>query len=150
MGGECRTIACTINEQELQGRLLVLSKVAYLFNQCTSWDRARSVYFAIVGSIEEGEADWGSSFGHYDLMCLAPVYDSKTEQKLDRGSQLGKNRYKKGIIFAEFQKGECTLNPPHKAWLRNNYEMVEHFCTVCYHAKLGKLDHCSGSDSINP
>ena len=80
VGGECRTILKSTDSSEVNGRLRILSKVAYLFEQCRNWDRARSTYFAIISSIEEGKADWGSSFEHYDLMCPI-VTDSKTESK---------------------------------------------------------------------
>ena len=59
----------------------MLSQVAYLFDQCGNWERARSAYFAIISSIEEGELEWSSSLGHYDMMCPAPMFEQKSEQK---------------------------------------------------------------------
>ena len=69
MGGECHTILRTGGSEEMYGRLRILSKVAYLFEQCRSWEKARAAYFAIISSIDEGEATWTSSFGHCDIMC---------------------------------------------------------------------------------
>ena len=40
VGGECRTILKTEQAQEVTGRLKILSKIAYLYEQCKSWDRA--------------------------------------------------------------------------------------------------------------
>ena len=90
----------TEHVNELYGCLRIMSKIAYLYDQCKSWDRARSAHFAIISSIEEGEAGWNSSFGHYDLMCVPPLeqksdqYDhkatatwAKTTQKHDYPSQ---------------------------------------------------------------
>ena len=139
VGGECRTILKTESETEQIGRLRVLSKVAYLHDQCKSWDRAQAAYFAIISSIEEGEAQWSSSFGHYDLMCPAPSGDTaeKCSNKsitLARPKQLGKRDF----FCKEFQKGECRQGAPHKGWIHNSMEMVDHFCAVCFRAKLGK------------
>ena len=149
--GECRTIMKTDNMNELYGRLRILSKVAYLYDQCKSWDRARSVYFAIISSIEEGEAGWNGSFGHYDLMCVPPL-----EQKSEKSDQKPpivrpKQPQKRDYFCKEFQKGECMLTAPHKAWIRNTYESVDHFCMQCMRAKLGKLNHIPGSEQCgNP
>ena len=70
VGGECRTVLKTSSSEEMYGRLSILSKISYLYDQCRSWEKARAAYFAIISSIEEGEVDWSSSFGHYDIMCL--------------------------------------------------------------------------------
>ena len=74
VGGEVQTIIHTEHSSEALGRLRVLSKIAYLYDQCRDWEKARNVYFAIVSSIEEGESSWSNSFGHYDIMC-PPRYE---------------------------------------------------------------------------
>ena len=83
VGGECCTILKTENDDELFGRLRILSKIAYLFDECKDWDKARNAYFAILSSIEEGEAYWTSTFGHYDVMCPPKIEETtpKHEQK---------------------------------------------------------------------
>ena len=151
VGGECRTILRTEDLEEIYGRLRVLAKIAYLYNQCCSWERARATYYAIVGSIEEGEASWSSSFGHYNLMCPAPVTETKnndtkiTEHRTQAISK-SRNPVKKDYFCREYQKGKCLVQAPHKAWIRNAYEVVEHFCSVCYRARLGKIGHTPGSE----
>ena len=146
VGGECRTIMKTRDPIEWQGRLRVLSKIAYLHDICRNWERARATYFAIMGSIEEGEMDWNNSFGHYDLMCPAPP--PVVEQKGER-NQYSNPRVRvvnrRDFFCKEFQKGECMQQAPHKAWIRNNNETVDHFCVNCFRAKMGKLDHTPGS-----
>ena len=150
VGGECRTILKTNEPEEVYGRLRILSKTAYLYEQCRDWNRARSAYFTMLSSIEEGDANWASSFGHYDLMYPAPaqvevkVEPSKSEQK----GVLNKTRGlpKKEFFCKEFQKGECNLSALHRAWIHNNYELVDHFCLNCSKAKLGKLVHTPGSE----
>ena len=136
---------------EIQGRLRVLSKVAYLYEQCRNWDKARGVYYAFVSSIEEGEATWNSSLGHYDVMCPAPVEIRGGDSRGDpRNPSSSKNRSAKRDFFCrEYQKGECNQNPPHRAWVRNNFEIVEHYCSACARAKMGKLSHTPGSDSCS-
>ena len=141
VGGECRMIIKTEHVNELYGCLRIMSKIAYLYDQCKSWDRARSAHFAIISSIEEGEAGWNSSFGHYDLMCVPPL-----EQKSDRydhkaTAAWAKTTQKHDYFCKEFQRGECSLTAPHKAWICNTYKNVEHYCVQCMCAKLGKLNH---------
>ena len=80
VGGECRTISRTSEPKEHFGRLKILAKVAYLYDVCKNWEKARSVYFAIVSNIEEGETTWSSALGHYDVMCPASSRDTKVEK----------------------------------------------------------------------
>ena len=138
VGGECRTILKTDSEEEMFGRLRVLSKVAYRFDQCKDWDRARGAYFAIPSSIKEGEAFWSSSFGHYDVMCPPKHEEHRGEARTVRNRT---GQLKKEFFCKDYQKCECNLQPPHKAWIRNTYEMVDHFCAACFKAKLGKVQH---------
>ena len=151
VGGECRTILKTSNAEEVYGRLRILSKVAYLYDNCKSWEKARATYFAIISSIEEGEASWNSSFGHYDLMCPAapePKAEHRGDGKIANTRQ-PRVAQKRDYFCKDFQKGECSLQPPHKAWIRSGYEMVEHFCAQCSRQKLGKLNHIPGSEQCN-
>ena len=135
----------TEDSEEMFGRLRILSKIAYLHEQCKSWDRARAAYFAIISSIEEGESLWTSSFGHYDIMCPPVTITETKHDKLDKGSSSATGRGKqvkpKDYYCHEYQKGECTLQAPHRSWFRNAFEMVEHYCNPCYKQKLGKLSH---------
>ena len=138
----------TTDLEEICGRLRVLSKIAYLCDQCKSWDWARSAYFAILSSIEEGEATWSLSFGHYDMMCLAPIGnmpESKIEYRPAPSSKL-KPQSKKEFFCRDFQRGDCSIPPPHKSWIKNSYENVEHFCGVCYRVKARKLTHVPGAE----
>ena len=145
VGGETRTIQKCKDEQEKSGRLRLLSKVAYLFEQCKNWDKARAVYFAIISSIEEGEADWDSQFGHYDMMCpWVPENDSKAE-KLRKVGGNNTTTPKREFFCKDYQKGECSIASPHRLWIKNQYEMVEHYCMPCFKAKMGKLVHVPNS-----
>ena len=137
VGGECRTILKTETEHKLIGRLKILSKIAYLYDQCRDWEKARSAYFAILSSIEEGESTWWSSFGHYDMMCPPRVEEQHSRADLRQPPRV-KPTPKKDFYCREFQKGECSLTTPHKSWIKNSYETVDHFCGICYRAKAGK------------
>ena len=141
VGGECRTILKCQSEDEVCGRLRVLSKVAYLFEQCRDWDKARGAYFAILSSIEEGEAFWGSSFGHYDIMCPPRQEEPSSTMLKAKASSQYRAPSKKDFYCREYQKGECPQNSPHKAWVRNSMESVEHFCSLCFRMKVGKQQH---------
>ena len=138
VGGECRTIMKVQSENELVGRLQVLSKVAYLYDQCRDWEKARNAYFAILSSIEEGEASWVSSFGHYDIMC--PPKAEEPQKGEPRVVPRGRPQ-KKEFFCRDYQKGDCGIPPPHKAWIKNSYEVVDHFCAGCFKQKLGNVPH---------
>ena len=113
VGGECRTILKSEDAAEVGGRLHILSKVAYLFEQCKNWDKARSAYFAILSSIEEGEAIWTSSFGHYDLMCPAPVGDPRVDTRSDQKNAQSKNPTQEGLFLQGISKrGVYPATPP--------------------------------------
>ena len=111
VGGECKTIEKTEDPVEVKGRLKLLLKVSYLYNQCDNWDRARSVYFVVLSNIEEGEATWADSFAHMDLMC--PPVMTGQRQNRDRIDQpRTKSVQKRDFFCREFQKGECTTPAP--------------------------------------
>ena len=149
VGGECRTIIKAIEPIEVLGRLKVLSKIAYLCDQCKNWDRPRSTYYVILSSIEEGEATWSSSFGHFDLMCPM-VTEMRAENRVEKPPpSRAKSQPKRDYFCKDFQKGECTLNPPHRAWIRNSFETIDHYCVLCSKAKLGKLNHVPGTETCN-
>ena len=139
VGGEARTILKTNDSNECYGRLRILSKVSYLYEQCRSWEKARAAYFAMISSIEEGEASWNSSFGHYDMMCPAPSHEA-TEGRPE-GRRRMSPQSKKEFYCKEFQKGDCGLQAPHRAWVKNSYEIVDHFCFQCFRNKQGKQQH---------
>ena len=148
MGDETRTILRTNNIEKCYGRLRVLSKVAYLYDQCRNWDKAQGAYFAIISNIEEGDATWNSSFGHYDMMCTTPHMEGEGRQETNKGA---KSRFmsKKEFYCKDFQKGECNTNAPHRAWVKNSYELVEHFCLQCWRAKQGKLNHVPNNEECS-
>ena len=141
VGGEVRTVLRAEDWDEITGRLRMLSKIAYLYDQCRDWERARNVYFTIVSSIEEGESIWDNSFGHYDIMCPPKQEEGGAHYRFDNKTQQAKTKPKKEFYCKEFQKGECDMTSPHRSWIRNNYEMVEHFCFPCFKVRLGKLNH---------
>ena len=148
VGGKCRTIMRSTDMTEMRGRLRILSKVAYLNEQSRSWEKARAAYFAIISSIEEGEADWDSSFGHYGVMC--PPRIEITQPKTSRAATKPRSTVQKCDFFCkEYQRGECTQHDPHQAWIRNGYEQVEHYCVQCYRNRLGKLNHIPGADQCS-
>ena len=147
VGGECRTIIKADNPDEIFGRLKILSKIAYLHEQCRSWDKAHVAYFAILSSIEEAEADWNSSFGLYDMMCPPPL-EMETQKPYQKQPPRPRNTVpKKDFFCQEFQRGECNITDPHQAWIKNGFEQVEHFCAQCYRARQGKMHHIPGSEA---
>ena len=146
LGGECCTILKAETGDEFRGRLKILSKIAYLHDQSKSWDKARAIYFAIISSIEQAEADWNSSFGLYDMMCPPPVEVEPPKQFKNNVFKTKPTQARREFFCHEYQKGECNQAEPHRAWVKNSYDQVEHFCGPCYRAKLGKIAHQPGSD----
>ena len=150
VGGECRTILKSSSEEERKGRLNILSKVAYLYDQCGSWERARAAYFAIIGSLEEGESTWDSPLGQYDMMC--PPNPSQGEgEKGEKKNQKGGTQtvQKKDYFCKDYQRGECNMQSPHRLWINNKYEQVEHYCIPCFKTKMGKLQHVPNTEQCS-
>ena len=112
VGGECRMIIKTEHVNELYGCLRIMSKIAYLYDQCKSWDRARSAHFAIISSIEEGEAGWNSSFGHYDLMCVPPLEQKSDQYEPQGNSSLGKNNSNHDYFLQRISKRGMFIDCP--------------------------------------
>ena len=149
VGSECRTILRTCDQQEREGRLQVLSKTAYLYNQCGNWGRAMATYFAIVGSIEEGEATWSSSFGHYDLMCPPAVREGRSENREETGWGAHNSETEGGprrdFFCKDFGRNECTQQAPHRAWIVNKFQIQDGgtlLCTVL-EGQVGQAEPCT-------
>ena len=106
-----------------------LSRIAYLKDKCKSWEKAKTMYFSILMSIEEAKANWTSSFVHYDMICPAPVEGKETKENKTDGHNKKKH---KEFYCKAYQKGECNLVAPHKAYVAAKQETVLHICRVCF------------------
>lgn len=62
VAGEIAIITRSTNPEEVRCRLHILQKLAYWNMQGQGWPRVRDIYCAILHSIEEGEANWQSTF----------------------------------------------------------------------------------------
>ena len=60
------------------GRLSLLSKVVHWVCRSKNWAQIRSLYEAIVESIEMGEEDWMLDFSHYEAMV--PVFAGENRE----------------------------------------------------------------------
>ena len=75
-------------------------------------------------------------------LCSLPRLDDNVNVRVDSKFQ-NKPRItqEKEFYCKDFQKGECNLSSPHRSWVKLSYETVEHFCFLCFKAKMGKLPH---------
>ena len=122
VGGEVRIIL-NCDRTQAYGRLRVLEQCAYWLDKCKDWGQVRSIYTAIIESLETGEADWGSEYYHYDsLLVKAQKIPEKDKPKAKKGFE---------YFCREYNRGECTITAPHRAWVKGEMRKVLHCCASC-------------------
>ena len=68
VAGETKLIALEQDVDQYQGRLRIMNKVAYAYDDTGNWPACRSYYAAIIVAIERGEELWTSNFRRFDHM----------------------------------------------------------------------------------
>lgn len=141
VAGEVSIIMRSTDDEEVRGRLHILRKLAYWNMQGEGWPRLREIYISILHSLEEGEAQWDSSFDHYDMAF--PVRHTPAP----RG---GKRAETKRDVFwcKDYNKSTCSLESGHKAMVAGKDRVVSHICAVCW--KQGKKEKHPEGDPTCP
>lgn len=133
VAGEIAIILRSENPEEVRCRLHILQKLAYWNMQGQPWQRVRDIYMAILHSIEEGEANFQSTFNEYDQ-----VFPVKQISK-------GKTFNKRDVFWCrEYNRETCALDSGHKATIAGTERTVLHICAACW--KLGKREKHRDSD----
>lgn len=127
VAGEISIIMKSEDPEEVRCRLHILQKLAYWNMQGQGWPRVRDIYCAILHSIEEGDANWQSTFREYDHVF--PVRNVSRPK-------MGKAR---DVFWCrEFNRGDCKLESGHKALVAGQERSVLHICASCW--KAGKKE----------
>ena len=124
VGGETRIILNSRNPEERYGRLRILEQCAYWVDKSRDWQQVRGIYTAILESIEVGDARWTSDFSHYDSLITRV---NKIQEKGD------KSKVKKGndLFCRDYNRNECSITAPHRAWVKGEMKKVLHCCANC-------------------
>ena len=128
IAGETRIILMLEDPVVARGRLDFLSKLAHWMCRARDWSLVRSMYEAVLESIELGEEEWTSDFSHYETM-IVPGRNLQAKSQ-DRG------RVTRSEVYwcKAYQRGSCTERSPHMAQVRMDEAPVPvmHICAHCW------------------
>ena len=127
VGGEARIMLGLQDKEQMFGRLRVLECCAYWLDRSKDWTLVRGIYTAIMESIERGDENWASDFYHYDALV------ARAKSNWDKHDKGKVAQTKKAFEYycREYNRGECTLSAPHKAWVKGENRKVLHCCAAC-------------------
>lgn len=142
VAGEIAVIMRSDNPEEVRCRLHILQKLAYWNLQGEGWPRVREIYVGILQSLEEGEAQWTSTFDQYDMVFSIRQKDSKSKPASKPGPR--PDTY----WCRDYNRTTCSLESGHKALVAGKEQVVSHICVVCW--KNGKREKHPETDSGCP
>ena len=139
VAGETRTISQMEDKNAAYGRLQVLCKMAHWLCRSKDWPLIRGLYEAVIESIEMGEEQWTSDFGHYEMMV--PCAGRQEIKERDKGEK----RKEKTEVFwcKQFQRGNCSERSPHMMQLKMDEPPmpVLHCCAYCLQKENKRVEH---------
>lgn len=146
VAGESRTIEMCNDRAQILGRLRLLRRISYLKLRGNEWPRIRTMYAAIVRSIETGECSWESNFDRFEgilnVKLKAKVEDQKSRR---REGVTGSSAVIKDWYCRAYNKPEgCQEPKSHWARIGNRDRFVQHVCASCLLKEGKKLNHPEG------
>ena len=137
IAGETRTIINMQDKQLANGRLRFLSLLMHWLCRCKDWGLVKSMYEAVMESIETGEETWNSNFGHYETMI--PVNSVRPQE----GRNLDTRKRPDVYWCKQYQKKNCSEKSPHMMQLKpdENPVPVIHMCAACLQREGKMLEH---------
>lgn len=139
VAGELAIIQKSTDPEEVRSRIHILQKVAYWNMQSEGWSRVREVYMSILHSIEEGDANFKSSFDEFD-----PMFPIKRQLNTNKKPSTKRDTY----WCRAYNRGLCTEESPHKASIAGVERQVQHICANCW--KVGKKERHPENDAACP
>lgn len=146
VAGETRIILAMMHKDQgrAMGRLKVLCKISHWLCRCKDWSSVRTIFEAIIESIEMGDADWTTGFDYYEsllpppptvLINLKRLQDDLTQKEKKKDNKKKDTKSDKNEVFwcKDYQKGTCSEPGPHMAQLKADEKpvWVAHVCAVC-------------------
>lgn len=162
VAGETRIILSMMNrdQQRATGRLKVLCKVAHWFCRAKDWSSIRTIYEAIIESVEMGENDWTSPFESFEALVPPPpsvlvnikrLQEDQAQKEKEKENKKKDMEGKKMELFwcKDYQKGVCMEPGPHMAQLKPDEKpvWVVHICATCWQKDKIKRTHAEGDQS---
>ena len=141
VAGELRTIETCTDIVEMRSRLRLLRRIAYLKIRGHKWQQIRTMYAAILRSIETTECTWASDFDRFEAVLTR----KREEKKVD------KPKNPKDWFCKDFNKpGGCREMANHWRTVgsgpdaRNRW--VLHICMACLLKDYEKREHAKTSE----
>ena len=140
VAGEARIIEQCRNRIEKEGRIQLLCKIAHWVCRTKDWNCVKSLYEAILESIEMGEENWVSDFSHYENMLLMTGSGNNTVNTI----QTERRKEKMEVYWCKpYQRNACNERSPHLMSIRNDEPPVPviHVCAACLQRENKRLEH---------
>ena len=133
VAGEARIVRDMIVRQdpEAEGRLCVLSLVAYWVCRSRNWPVVRGLYESIIEEVELGERTWNDDFSSHENVLAA----WQPQLIGEPGNVSDKGRKQQEVYWCKlYQTGSCEQHAPHMAQLRAEDPPVPvlHICAFCW------------------
>ena len=161
VAGETKIIAMSDEDEERNGRLRLMNKIAYAMDETSNWLACRQYYAAVVVAIEMGEEEWVSNFRRFENMLPKVVIgaastirqgqhtaNKSTNPKSIQGKS--KSRRIPEVCFCkEYNRGDCTQESPHLGKYKDEIKpvMLHHYCAKCLLKSKIKMQHPENSEA---
>ena len=141
LAGELTTIMNSTSNEERQGRVTLLHKIAaWKLMSNTTWPQVRNTYAHVVRRIENKEISWSSNFDKFERHIYEKI--SSKNDKMDKK----KISIKSDWFCKQFQRSEgCSKETPHMAIVNGQNRQVSHFCAACWQKDRRKKWHSESS-----
>ena len=141
VAGESKIILDMKDRRAAHGRLELMCKLAHWLCRCRDWPTIKGLYEAVLDSIELGEEDWYSDFGHYEMM-VPQLLNKELPHKQVHGRPDTHNRNDTYWCKA-FQRGSCMERNLHFAQLKPDEPavVVQHICAACFQKEGKRMEH---------
>ena len=148
LADELKTIEKADDADEILGRIRLLIRICYWKAAGNSWVKIRSIYQAVMRSIEDREAGWLQLLYPFDALMHID-YDRIVNSSTGSAGGIsgGKSKGREDIWFCkEFNKGECSENSPHSTTFKGEDRLAVHICSRCWKDKKVKRYHPAAAD----
>lgn len=132
VAGESRTIELCTDKVQCVGQLRLLRRISYLKLQGNEWPCIRTMYAAILHSIETGEMSWDPNFDRFEGILNGRPKLSKSDDPKTRRKDPSATAPVKDWYCRAYNKPEgCPEGKSHWARIANRDRFVQHICASC-------------------
>ncbi|CAH1777340.1 unnamed protein product [Owenia fusiformis] len=146
-------ISKNISASERQGRLNLLSKVAYAYNMKYKWAEIRDFHADVLHSIERGHIGWDDEvqiLALRDENLTTPITSSVSTSASSNKSSSESKSLENTYFCRFFSRGECKIKEKnHMGFVNNKSVNVKHICAKCWLHDKKEKEH-SEIDKVCP